>query len=151
MAAVEKSVRDLGALPIWDLKDLYPGRESPELKAALSRSETDAKAFRAAHEGKLAGYSGAQLGAAVADYERIDEVLARLMSYAQLLHSANMTDPEIGRFYQTIQEKVTVISSETLFFALELNRIEDAELEAKLADPALAHYRPWLRDVRTFR
>jgi oligoendopeptidase F len=151
MAAVEKSVRDLGALPTWDLKDLFPGRDSPELKAALSRSEADAKAFHAAHEGKLAGYSGAQLGAAVADYERIDEVLARLMSYAQLLHSADMTDPEIGRFYQTIQEKVTVISSETLFFALELNRIEDAALEAKLTDPALAHYRPWLRDVRAFR
>ncbi len=151
MAAVEKSVRDLGALPTWDLKDLFPGRDSPELKAALSRSEADSKAFRAAHEGKLAGYSGAQLGATVAEYERIDETLARLMSYAQLLHSADMTDPEIGRFYQTIQEKVTVISSETLFFALELNRIEDASLEAKLADPALARYRPWLRDVRTFR
>jgi oligoendopeptidase F len=151
MAAVEKTVRDLGALPTWDLKDLYPGRDSPELKAALSRSETDAKAFRAAHEGKLAGYSGARLGAAVADYERIDETLARLMSYAQLLHSGDMTDPEIGRFYQTIQEKVTTISSETLFFALELNRIEDSALEAKLADPALAHYRSWLRDVRAFR
>ena len=151
MAAVEKAVRNLGALPTWDLKDLYPGRDSPELKAALAKSETDAKAFRAAHEGKLAGYSGAQLAAAVADYERLDEVLARLMSYAQLLHSGDMTDPEIGRFYQTLQEKVTVISSETLFFALEINRIEDAALETKLADPALAHYRPWLRDVRAFR
>src|SRR5207245_6922668 len=38
-----------------------------------------------------------------------------------------------------------------LFFTLELNRLDDAEIEAKLADPVLAHYRPWLRDTRAFR
>jgi oligoendopeptidase F len=34
---------------------------------------------------------------------------------------------------------------------LELNHLEDADLEAKLADPILARYRPWLRDTRAFR
>jgi oligoendopeptidase F len=38
-----------------------------------------------------------------------------------------------------------------LFFTLELNRLDDAELDAKLADARLAHYRPWLRDTRAFR
>ena len=32
-----------------------------------------------------------------------------------------------------------------------MNRVDDAVLEAKLADPALARYRPWLRDLRVFR
>ena len=35
-----------------------------------------------------------------------------------------------------------------LFFTLELNRIDDAALEAAMADPALGHYRPWIEDVR---
>ncbi len=39
----------------------------------------------------------------------------------------------MGRFYQTLQERVTVISSHLLFLTLELNRLEDAELERKLA------------------
>ena len=38
-----------------------------------------------------------------------------------------------------------------IFFTLELNRLEDAVLEAKLKDPALAHWQPWLRDLRVFR
>ena len=59
--------------------------------------------------------------------------------------------PSIGRFYQTVNERITAISSHLIFFSLELNRIDDAVLEAKLADPALARYRPWLRDLRVFR
>jgi len=40
-----------------------------------------------------------------------------------------MTDAETGRFFQNMQEKVNSISTELLFFTLELNRIADAELE----------------------
>ena len=50
-----------------------------------------------------------------------------------------------------MQERINAISTELLFFTLEINRLEDAALDAKLADPALARYRPWLRDVRAFR
>ena len=57
----------------------------------------------------------------------MQEVLGRIMSYAQLVHAGNMTDPEIGRFYQTMQERVTDISTELLFFTLEMNRLDDAD------------------------
>lgn len=142
---------DLGALPRWDLDDLYPGPESDALERDLARSEAAAKDFRSAYEGRLAGLEGPALGAAVAAYEVIQEVLGRVMSYAQLLYSGDMTDPELGRFYQTMQERVTAISTETLFFALELNRVEDADLDAKLQSPELERYGPWLRDVRAMR
>ncbi len=46
---------------------------------------------------------------------------------------------------------MTAISSHLLFFTLELNRLDEAALEAKLADPALARWRPFLRDLRVFR
>jgi oligoendopeptidase F len=50
-----------------------------------------------------------------------------------------------------IQERTTDISAQLLFFELEINRLEDDVLEAKLAAPELDRYRPWLRDVRAFR
>ena len=59
-------------------------------------------------------------------YEQIEERLGRAMSYAQLLHAANTDDPQIGRFFQTVQERVTEIGTKLLFVTLELNRIEDA-------------------------
>jgi oligoendopeptidase F len=138
-------------LPTWDLSDLYPSPDSPELAAALDGAEQASKDFAAQHAGKLAGLSGAGLAEAIGQYEKIEEVLGRVMSYAQLLFSSDSTDPAIGRFYQSMSERVTVISSNLLFFPLELNRLDDAMLEQKLADPALAKWRPWLRDLRVFR
>jgi oligoendopeptidase F len=138
-------------LPTWDLTDLYPAPDSPELAAALDRTEAAARAFEAAHAGRLAELDGRTLAARIAEYEGLEETLGRVMSYAQLLFSGDSTDPAIGRFYQSMNERVTAISSHMIFFTLELNRIDAAALEAKLAEPALAHYRPYLRDLRVFR
>ncbi len=143
--------KDLGTLPEWDLADLYPGRDSPELTRDLAALGTEAAAFRGHYQGRLAELSGAELGGAVAEYERLQETAGRIMSYAELLRAGNIADPEIGRFFQTMHERITEISSELLFFTLEINRLEDGDLDAKAADPALARYRPWLRDVRAQR
>jgi oligoendopeptidase F len=139
------------SLPAWDLSDLYPTPDSPLVTEDLARAEQMAKSFARAHAGTLASLSGAALAAVIAEYERIQEILGRIGSYAQLLFAEDSTNPAHGKFYQTISERVTAISSEMIFFTLELNRLDDAVLETKLADPALARYRPWLRDLLVFR
>jgi oligoendopeptidase F len=138
-------------LPIWDLADLYPGPDSAELAADLDRADRLAQDFAAAHAGRLGTLSGSALAACIAGYEGIEEILGRVMSYAQLLFSGDSNDPAIGRFYQSMNERVTVISSHLIFFTLELNRLDDAVLDEKLQDPALARWQPWLRDLRVFR
>jgi oligoendopeptidase F len=142
---------DTATLPAWNLDDLFPGRDSPELARALQEMEAAAKAFAAAHAGKVTKLEGAGLAAAVSEYERIDEVLSRVMSYASLTYSGAMTDPETAKFYQSMQERVNAISTHLVFFTLEINRIEDKDLEAKLKTKALGRWKPWLTDVRAFR
>ena len=149
--AADAGAASAEALPEWDLSDLFPGRDSGELKAALAKAKSDAAAFEQRYKGKLAALDGAGLGGAIAAYEAIDEVLGRVMSFASLLYAGDMGDPKIGRFYQSMQEDVTAISTDLLFFTLELNRVEENTLEAKLASPELARYQPWLRDIRAFR
>jgi oligoendopeptidase F len=139
------------SLPSWDLSDLYPAPDAPEVERDLTRSDDQAQRFAEKYAGKLAGLDGAQLAAAISEFERIEETLGRLMSYGQLLFSADSTNSEIARFYQTLNERVTAISTHLIFFTLELNRLDDTVLDQKLADPALARYRPWLRDLRVFR
>jgi oligoendopeptidase F len=141
----------LGTLPEWDLSDLYPGPDSPALTRDLAQLADDADAFHQRYEGRLSDLSGEALGSAVETYERLQELNGRIISYASLVHAGNLADPNIGRFYQTIQERTNAISTSLLFFTLELNHLDDAALEAKEADPALARYRPWLRDIRAFR
>ena len=138
-------------LPVWNLADLFPGPDSPELKAALEAATVDAKAFEKQYAGKLAGLSGAELGAAIASYEKLDERLSRLTSYSDLTYAGDQSDPAIAKFYQGIQERVNAAASHTLFFTLELNRLEESDLAPKLADPTLRHYAPWLADLRSFR
>ncbi len=154
-AAKPKSAR-LGALPEWNLADLYAGLDDPAIKRDLDRADADCAAFEEAYKGKLAGLAGApQGGAALAEavrrYEAIDDLMGRLGSYAGLIHAGNTVDPARTKFYGDMQERLTTASTHLLFFTLELNRIDDTLLEAAMADPALGHYRPWLEDVRRYR
>ena len=138
------------ALPAWDLGDLYAGLDDARIEADLAGAQKDAAGFEVEYRGKLTGLSGAALAAALREYERIEEVLGRVMSYAQLLFSANSANPSHGKFYQTMAERVTTISTHLLFFTLELNLIPEADLSEKLRDPALARYESWFRDLRVF-
>jgi oligoendopeptidase F len=147
----DASTASVDSLPTWDLSDLYLSPNDPAVAADFARAQEMAKTFAATYAGTLAALPGAALAAAIADYEKMQEILGRVSSYAQLLFAGDSTDPAIGQFYQSVREQVTAISSDLIFFTLELNRLSDAELEAKLADRKLAHYQPWLRDLRVFR
>ncbi|MEM6902588.1 MAG: M3 family oligoendopeptidase [Pseudomonadota bacterium] len=138
-------------MPSWDLNDLYPGMESVELTADLDRMDAAANSFHERYKGKIAKLTGHELAEAIKVYEGIDETLSRIMSFAHLTYAGDMTDAEIGRFYQSMQERVTTISTPLLFFTLEINKIDDEAMERKLKDDALSAYGSWLRDVRVFR
>ena len=133
----DASAIQIDQLPAWDLSDLYLSPDDPRVAADLTQTEQTAKAFGQSRAGKLADLSGADLAAAIAEYEQIQEVLGRVASYAQLLFAGDSTDAAIGRFYQTVNERVTAIGSDLIFFTLELNRLDDAALEGKFSDPAL--------------
>ncbi len=145
-----------GALPEWNLADLYSGLDDPTIKRDLDRADVECVAFEDAYKGKLADLArspeaGGGLAEAVRRYEAIDDLMGRPGSYAGLLHAGNTVDPERTKFYGDVQERLTAASTHLLFFSLELHRIDDALLEAAMTDPALGHYRPWLEDVRRYR
>ncbi|MDH3242209.1 MAG: oligoendopeptidase F, partial [Alphaproteobacteria bacterium] len=141
----------VGPLPRWNLNDLYSGPGSERLARDLARADRRAARFEKSCKGRLARMSGKRLGAAVAEYEAIDEILGKVMSYAGLLHSTNVSDPKIGQFYQTTAERVNAISTRLLFFSLELNRLPEKVIRQKLRAPALERYAPWVRDARAWR
>jgi oligoendopeptidase F len=137
--------------PRWNLDDLYPGPDSPKLARDLSRVAKRSMAFEKRFKGRVKGLSGRALGAAIAEYEAIDELLSRVMSFAGLLHAAAVTDPKVGQFSQTTSEKVNAIATRLIFFTLEINRIPERAMRQKLKAPDLARYAPWIRDLRAYR
>jgi oligoendopeptidase F len=152
-SAKASSGRALGKLPEWDLSALYSGIDDPAVKRDLDRADAYSIAFEEDFKGKLAALAdrpdaGQKLAEAVKRYEQLDDLLGRLVSYAGLVHAGNTVDPACAKFYGDVQERITAASTHLLFFVLEFNRIDDAKLEAAMADPALGHYRPWLEDIR---
>src|SRR5271154_777074 len=146
----------VGGLPEWNLNDLYSGLDDPAIKRDLDRADAECIAFEKAYKGKLVDMAksadaGAALAGAVRRYEAIDDLTGRLGSYAGLLHAGNTVDPQRTKFYGDVQERLTAASTHLLFFSLELNRIDDALIEAAMNVPALGHYRPWIADVRRYR
>ena len=69
----------IGKLPEWNLADLYPAIDAPEVARDLDRLDADCAAFETAYKGKIAEEvakpnGGAWLAEAVKSYEAIDDL-----------------------------------------------------------------------------
>src|ERR1700720_4611227 len=148
-----KSASKAGKLPEWNLGDLYSGIAAPEIARDLEKMDAGCVAFETDYKGKLAEKTaeqggGAWLAEAVRRFEAIDDLAGRLGSYAGLVHAGDSVDPAISKFYGDVSERLTNASVHLLFFALELNRVDDSGVERAMQTPELAHYRPWIEDLR---
>jgi oligoendopeptidase F len=107
-ASRPKADARLGALPEWNLNDLYAGIDDPALKRDLEQSDADCVAFENDFKGKLAALAAGQGGTlvdAVRRYEAIEDRLGRVYSYASLLYAGDNSDPARAKFYGDVQER----------------------------------------------
>jgi len=146
----------LGAVPTWNLSDLYAGMDAPQFAADLAQAERDAERFAERYLGRLASIAGgdqggARLAEAVTSFEALEDVLGRAASFAQLLYAEDTSDSARAKFLSDAQDRVTSVSSNLLFFVLELNGIGDAVIDGLAASGPLSRYRPWLDDIRKDR
>lgn len=151
-----KAAPKIGRLPEWNLADLYSGIDAPEVARDLAKMDADCVAFETDYKGKLAEFTareggGCWLAEAVKRYEAIDDLAGRLGSYAGLVHAGDSVDPAISKFYGDVSERLTAASTHLLFFALELNRVDDDVIERAMQSPELGYFRPWIEDLRKDR
>jgi oligoendopeptidase F len=135
----------------WDLSDLYEGSDDSRLEAHIQEAEQAAAAFRDRYYGKVAELSAAELAEAIAERERIEEVLTRVGYYAHLHFATDMADPPRGALVARVTEKGAALDTQLLFFGLEIAALEDAAADALLESRELDHWRHWVRSLRKFR
>ncbi|WFR94543.1 M3 family oligoendopeptidase [Rhizobium tumorigenes] len=143
----------LGDLPVWKLADLYPSATSPAFLANMEKAASASVAFAEKWKGRLGtaamSTGEAGIGAALREYEALDDLMGRIASFAGLTYFSDTSNPANGKLYGDVQAKITEASSHLLFFALELNRLDDVLIDACMQnDPEAGHYRPWLVDLR---
>ncbi len=141
-----------GDLPEWDLSDLYPGEDAPELTRDMDWLETACADFAGDYEGKLADLDAAGLLKAVQRYEEIDVIAGRIMSFAGLRYYQNTVDSDRAKFMADAQDKITAYTTPLVFYGLEFNRLDDDHLASLLAENAdLARYKPVFDRMRAMK
>ena len=144
--------KDLGDLPEWDLSDLYSSQDAPELSRDLQWLDQECASFAADYEGKLAHLDAEEMLNCVLRNERINTIAGRIMSFAGLRYYQLTVDGDRTKFMSDMQEKITDFTAPLVFFTLELNRIDDAALQALLnANDALARYQPVFDRIRAMK
>ena len=143
--------------PLWDLSDLYVSRDDAAVENDLERGRRAVSELGALQGQLIAaranpGLLGERLGQAITLYEQATEALGGLGAFAFLVASTARDDAAANGFEADIREKLTAVSTPTVWLTLEINALEDDEIEAALAaDADAAKWRPWLRRVRAMK
>ena len=101
---------ELGALPEWRLEDLYASMDAPEIESDLETATLRSDDIAGRYKGRLADLAqvgGAGLAAAIGEFEEIEEILGKLMSYAGLIYAGDTSDPARAKFYGDLQSRLT--------------------------------------------
>lgn len=134
----------------WNLTPLYPAPDAPGWGADLERALTAAKAFRRDFRGRLsvAALTPELLAAALRSYEAVQKTILKPYLYAQLLFAADSSDDRHKALMARARESWHELSEQTLFFELELLRLDREHFAVLLRDAELAPYRHYLLQLR---
>jgi oligoendopeptidase F len=141
-----------GDLPEWDLTDLYPTPDGPEITKDMDWLEIACADFANDFEGKLDTLDADDMLKAVQRYEQIDVIAGRVMSYAGLRYYQITTDSDRAKFMADMQDKITAFTTPLVFYDLEFNRLDDAHLSRLIdSNDALARYKPVFDRMRAMK
>ncbi|HWC13010.1 MAG TPA: M3 family oligoendopeptidase [Actinomycetota bacterium] len=134
----------------WDIETLVDGRGEAGVDALLDDAATRAQRL-AEQKGRVADFGSGELAAFMREMGDIRELIGRAASYAHLAFSTDAQDPERGALLQKVEERVTEITTLTLFFELEWTKVPDEKAEQLLRDPGLDIARHHLTVMRRYR
>ena len=135
----------------WNLNDLYAGTDDPAIERDLSQADSRAEALGEQYRGRVARLSAEEMRQLLEEYEAIQELAARVSSFAYLHWSTNTEDPARGALLQKANEHSSRLRQKLVFVELEWANAPDEHAQALIQSPTLARYRHWLEVARRYR
>jgi oligoendopeptidase F len=135
----------------WDLSPLVDGDEAHGFDRLLDEAIERAGVFAQRHAGKVAELDSAGLREAMQELAAIGDLAGKAGSYASLRFATDTADPARGAQLQKMQERVTVMETQLLFFDLEWAALEDEQADRLLAGDGLEFCAHHLRSSRRYR
>ncbi|MBI04590.1 MAG: oligoendopeptidase F [Pelagibacteraceae bacterium] len=143
--------KNLGKLPIWNLKDLYYSQNDKRLIKDLNIIKNETTKFEKKYLKKVKFLTADNLFKAIFRLEKIDILMDKILSYAHLLVAENGNNEKNKIFYQQMQEKITNYASSIIFFTLELNQISEKQHRELIKNKNLKKYKNWIAIKRSFK
>jgi len=135
-------------LPNWNLKDFYLSIDDKQIEKDLELFKNFTLNFSNNYKDKLLSFA-LDFEKIIKEYEDGNELGDKLGNYAFLIYATNMNDQKTVQFYQGINEKLTEISSNLIFFTNEINSSSDNDFEA--FKNGSGKYKNWLINLRRFK
>ncbi|GAB4179264.1 MAG: M3 family oligoendopeptidase [Geothermobacteraceae bacterium] len=137
-------------LPVWDLTTLYSGVDDPKLARDLEQARALAKQFRHDFRGRIAtlDLEADLLAAALRASETLQTTLLRPCLFAQLLFAADAESEAHRALVARTRELWSEVAEQTLFFDLEILRLDEELFQRLIRDGEVARYRHHLERVR---
>jgi oligoendopeptidase F len=135
----------------WDLAPLVDGDEAHGFDRLLDEAIERAGVFAQRYAGKVAELDSAGLREAMQELGAIGDLAGKAGSYASLRFATDTADPARGAQLQKMQERVTVMETQLLFFDLEWAALEDEQADRLLSGDGLEFCAHHLRSSRRYR
>jgi len=137
----------------WNLDDLYSGMDDPRVDRDLDNALARAQQFQADYKGRLnsPNLTAETLGAALREYEALQQDGSRPAYFASLLFTTDTSDPARGAFMQKVRERGTELAIPLLFFDLELAALPEGMFAPLVQSPLVAPYAHFLHTLRLYR
>lgn len=134
----------------WSLKDLFPGADSSEMKAAIKKLESNVAAFEKQREKLTDTITDADFKAIVTQMEQNTRLAARIDQFAGLWFSEDTQNQEAQAFQARVDQLMAELSNKTLFFSIWWKALSD-DVAAKLQAASGPEFDYWLRQIRNFK
>mgnify|MGYP001296026354 CR=1 FL=1 len=133
----------------WDLGELFPGFDSPELQAAFDNVEEQVTSFEGVRSKLKADMDTGTFLEVVHASEETLRIVNRVYAFAELSFAADTQDQNAQSLLSRVQQFVAEIQNRTLFFDLWWKDLDDANAGRLMA--AAGDYRYYLEAMRHFK
>ena len=133
----------------WNLNDLFPAVNSPELEAAFHDVDVQVTAFEQTRAQLDEALSAEAFLAIVRQLEQISRIEHRIYAFAELFFSEDTQNQDSQTLLARVEQFFAELSNRTMFFTLWWKDVSDETAERLMAESG--DFRYWLEEIRHFK
>ena len=134
-------------LPTWNLNEFYSSFKDKQINKDLHSLKKKISLFSIKYKGKLGKLKNQQLIRSLIEFEKVEEIILKLRSYAYLVYCTDQLNNDKAKFYQYIEESVLDCQKDVIFYGIELNKLSDNKTLAF----SKTKYKNWVKNHKKFK